>query len=99
MGLFSGATYSDEHTRLDPGDVLVVYSDGVTEALNPASEEYGDARLADVTSAHLSEPLDQFLQTIITSVQTFANGASQSDDVTVLVLRYLGPPAADSAPA
>jgi phosphoserine phosphatase RsbU/P len=99
VGLFSGATYSDEHTRLDPGDVLVVYSDGVTEALNPASEEYGDARLADVTSAHLSAPLDQFLQTIITSVQTFANGASQSDDVTVLVLRYLGPPAADSAPA
>ena len=94
VGLFSGATYSDEDTRLEPGDVLVVYSDGVTEALNLAGDEYGDARLAEVTTAHRSAPLDQLLQSIITSVQTFANGASQSDDVTVLVLRYLGPPAA-----
>jgi sigma-B regulation protein RsbU (phosphoserine phosphatase) len=94
VGLFSGATYSDEDTRLEPGDVLVVYSDGVTEALNLAGDEYGDARLAEVTTAHRAAPLDQLLQSIITSVQTFANGASQSDDVTVLVLRYLGPPAA-----
>ena len=91
VGLFSGATYSDEDTRLEPGDVLVVYSDGVTEALNLAGEEYGDARLAEVTAAHRAAPLDQLLQGIITSVQSFANGASQSDDVTVLVLRYLGP--------
>ncbi|HRC54893.1 MAG TPA: PP2C family protein-serine/threonine phosphatase [Kofleriaceae bacterium] len=94
VGLFSGASYSDEDTRLETGDVLVVYSDGVTEALNLAGEEYGDARLAEVTTAHRSAPLDQLLQSIITSVQTFANGASQSDDVTVLVLRYLGPPGA-----
>ena len=43
--------------------------------------------------AHRAEPLDEFLQRIITSVQAFARGASQSDDVTVLVVRYLGPPA------
>lgn len=92
VGLFAGATYSDEQTRMEPGDVLVIYSDGVTEALNLASEEYGDARLAELTIAHRTAPLDDFLQKIIASVQTFANGASQSDDVTVLVLRYLGPP-------
>jgi len=99
VGLFAGATYADEDTRLEPGDVLVVYSDGVTEALNLSGDEYGDARLADVTGAQRSAPLDEFLQSIITSVQAFAAGASQSDDVTVLVLRYLGPPSGGPAPA
>lgn len=93
VGLFAGATYGDEHTRLEPGDVLVIYSDGVTEALNLASEEYGDARLAEVTSAQRTAPLEDLVQRIVTSVQAFANGASQSDDVTVLVVRYMGPPA------
>jgi len=94
VGLFAAASYDDEHTRLEPGDVLVVYSDGVTEALNMAGEEYSDDRLAEVTQAHRTAPLDDFVQRIVSSVQTFASGASQSDDVTVLVLRYLGPPAA-----
>lgn len=99
VGLFGAATYSDDHTRLEPGDVLVVYSDGVTEALNTAGEEYGDDRLAEVTMAHRTAPLDEFMQHIITSVQKFATGASQSDDVTVLVVRYLGTPAEGSGPA
>lgn len=92
VGLFGGAPYSDEQTRLEPGDVLIVYSDGVTEALNPAGEEFGEARLTAVVMAHRSDALEDFLQHIVTEVQTFAAGASQSDDVTVMVVRYLGPP-------
>lgn len=92
VGLFGAAPYSDEQTRLDPGDVLVVFSDGVTEALNTAGEEYGEARLVQEVMSQRTGPLGDFLQSMITSVQTFASGASQSDDVTVLVLRYLGPP-------
>ncbi len=91
VGLFSGATYSDTETRLEKGDVLIIYSDGVTEALNVAGEEFGDARLAEQAIAQRTAPLADLLQGIVTAVQTFAAGAQQSDDVTVLVVRYLGP--------
>ena len=91
VGLFSSATYSDAETRLEKGDVLIIYSDGVTEALNTAGEEFSDERLAAQAIEHRSAPLGDLLQSIITAVQTFAHGAQQSDDVTVLVARYLGP--------
>lgn len=93
VGLFGAAPYADEETQLEPGDVLVTFSDGVTEALNTAGEEYSEARLIEEVQKYRMAPLGDFLQAVITSVQAFAAGAQQSDDVTVLVLRYLGPPA------
>jgi serine phosphatase RsbU (regulator of sigma subunit) len=99
IGLFGGAPYSDERTTLDPGDMLVVFSDGVTEALNPAGEEFGEARLIQEATPSRSAPLADVLQRVVSAVQAFASGASQSDDVTVLVLRYTGPPAAASEPS
>ena len=90
VGLFGAAPYGDEETQLEPGDVLVMFSDGVTEALNPAGEEYGEARLIDEMTEQRTAPLGDVLQRVIASVQAFAAGASQSDDVTVLVVRYLG---------
>jgi sigma-B regulation protein RsbU (phosphoserine phosphatase) len=95
VGLFSSATYADDRVQLQPGEVLVIYSDGVTEALNPAGEEFGEERLAAEAISHRTAPLPEFVQAIITAVQTFAAGASQSDDVTVLVARYLGPNGAE----
>ena len=97
VGLFGAAVYADEHTQLEAGDVLVVFSDGVTEALNPAGDEFSEERLIADAGPHREAPLDDLLQHIVTSVQTFASGASQSDDVTVLVARYLGPVPAPSA--
>jgi len=94
VGLFASAAYSDERTTLDPGDVLVIFSDGVTEALNPVGEEFGEDRLSAELIRYREAPLPDLLQAIITAVQAFAAGASQSDDVTVLVARYLGPGAA-----
>ena len=91
VGLFSSATYADAETRLERGDVLIIYSDGVTEALNMAGDEFSDERLAAEAITHRNAPLDDLLQSIITAVQSFAGGAQQSDDVTVLVARYLGP--------
>lgn len=91
VGLFSSATYSDERIQLEPGDVLVIYSDGVTEALNLAGDEFGDDRLATELMKTRTAPLPDILQGVITAVQAFAGGASQSDDVTVLVARYMGP--------
>jgi sigma-B regulation protein RsbU (phosphoserine phosphatase) len=91
VGLFSSASYSDDRIQLEPGDVLVIYSDGVTEALNLAGDEFGDERLATELMKTRTAPLPDILQGVITAVQSFAAGASQSDDVTVLVARYMGP--------
>ncbi len=91
VGLFSSATYADERTQLEPDDVLVIYSDGVTEALNMAGDEFGEERLAGELMKTRTSPLPDILQGVIAAVQTFAAGASQSDDVTVLVARYMGP--------
>jgi sigma-B regulation protein RsbU (phosphoserine phosphatase) len=88
VGLLDFAVYETGRVTLAPGDLVVVYSDGVSEARNPAEEEYGRERLAAVVrSRHGADP-EQVLTEIIGSVSTFAAGAPQADDLTALVLRF-----------
>jgi sigma-B regulation protein RsbU (phosphoserine phosphatase) len=77
--------------HLDPGDTMVMYSDGVTEAQNLAGEEFGEARMADVIKSHSTEPAAVVLEKLIDAVKTFAKGADQYDDITALIVRYSGP--------
>jgi serine phosphatase RsbU (regulator of sigma subunit) len=90
VGLFEHATFDEETLQLDAGDVLVVFSDGVTEALNVAGEEFGEERLLTIIEAHREAELSVLLQSIFTHVKEFAAGANQSDDITALVLKYVG---------
>ena len=91
VGLFEHATFDEETLQLDPGDVLVVFSDGVTEALNVAGEEFGEERLLACIEAHRQNDLSNLLSAIFKDVRDFASGAMQSDDITALVLKYVGP--------
>lgn len=88
LGLLSIATYESETVVLEPGDLVVVCSDGVTEARNLAGEEFGRDRLVEVLSgAHGGRPeavLDQLLE----AIRKYSEGAAQGDDITALVLRY-----------
>jgi hypothetical protein len=88
VGLFPHATYEQEEVRLHAGDLLAVYSDGVSEALNPTGDEYGDSRIQDVISPNWLEPSDAVLQLLLRSVHAFAQDAPQNDDVTALIVRY-----------
>jgi sigma-B regulation protein RsbU (phosphoserine phosphatase) len=88
VGLFPHATYEQEEVRLSAGDLLAVYSDGVSEALNPTGEEYGDPRIQEVISPNWLEPSDAVLQAVLRSVREFAQEAPQNDDVTALIVRY-----------
>jgi sigma-B regulation protein RsbU (phosphoserine phosphatase) len=90
VGFFDHATYTDEEMQMSPGDVLVIYSDGVTEALNTAGEEFGEDRLVKVISEHGGAPASDILDRLVEAVQEFAQGAPQHDDVTALVMRYKG---------
>ncbi|MCQ2239624.1 MAG: SpoIIE family protein phosphatase [Bacteroidaceae bacterium] len=87
-GVFENFVYQGESMILEPGDSLFLYTDGVTEAENTAKELYGDdATLATVTS-HSDEDMQSLAETVLTSVHAFANGAEQSDDLTMLCLKY-----------
>lgn len=88
VGLFPHAIYEQEEIQLRPGDLLAVYSDGVSEALNPEGEEYGDKRLENAIAPNWLEPSDAVLQALLASVRTFAQGAPQNDDVTAVIVRF-----------
>jgi sigma-B regulation protein RsbU (phosphoserine phosphatase) len=90
LGLFPHATYEEETLQLADGDTLVVFSDGVTEALNIAGDEFGEERLLPCIDEHRASPPEMLLDKILTTVRVFTAGAIQNDDVTALVLRYGG---------
>jgi sigma-B regulation protein RsbU (phosphoserine phosphatase) len=90
LGLFEHATFEEGTVTLEAGDLLVAFSDGVTEALSTEGEEYGEQRLLDCVQAHRDKSVTELLDSIFASVREFTAGAVQSDDVTALVLRYDG---------
>jgi serine phosphatase RsbU (regulator of sigma subunit) len=90
LGLFEQATFEEATIQLVKGDILVTFSDGITEALSASGEEYGDARLIECVEQNRSLPTPDLLEAILASVRAFTRGAVQSDDVTALVLRYVG---------
>jgi serine phosphatase RsbU (regulator of sigma subunit) len=82
--------FEQETLHLDPGDVLVVFSDGITEAFNGDGEEFGDDRLVSCVqeSRELAPPA--LLEHLFERVHRFTAGAVQSDDLTALVVRFVG---------
>jgi sigma-B regulation protein RsbU (phosphoserine phosphatase) len=90
LGLFETASFEEETVTLEPGDLIVAFSDGVTEAMNPANEEFTDDRLLACAEKHRGETPQQVLDALLADVQAFCAGATQSDDVTVVTVRYNG---------
>ncbi|HYB95592.1 MAG TPA: SpoIIE family protein phosphatase [Vicinamibacterales bacterium] len=90
VGLFEMAPYSCDTLEMRPGDTMVLYSDGVTEAHNVAGEEFGEARMVEVMKATHGQPATVVLDSLITAVKTFAHGAEQYDDVTAMVVKFTG---------
>jgi len=90
LGLFDAAFYEEETLQLMPGDLIVLFSDGVTEAMNAESEEFTDDRLIACANAHLGESPQQVLDALLADVHAFCAGEPQSDDVTAVLVRYNG---------
>jgi sigma-B regulation protein RsbU (phosphoserine phosphatase) len=88
VGLVPEAEYSTAHVQLEPGDTLVLFSDGVTEAMDPNEELFGVPRLMDVLRGKCGIPLDDVQKVVLEAVENFARGASQADDLTMLLVRY-----------
>jgi phosphoserine phosphatase RsbU/P len=90
LGLFESAAFDEETLTLTPGDLIVCFSDGVTEAMNPAMEEFTDDRLLACAETHRGKTPQQVLDALLADVQAFCAGATQSDDVTVVMVRFNG---------
>jgi sigma-B regulation protein RsbU (phosphoserine phosphatase) len=90
VGLMEGAEFTVESLQLAPGDRVVIYSDGVTEAENRKQEFFGKKRLGEILTAHAGESCNAIHDAIQEGVAAFTEGAPQSDDITVVVLEYRG---------
>jgi len=88
LGAMSGIEYPQHTVQLLPGDRLVLYTDGVTEAFNPADEAYGEERLIAEVKAHGDGAAAALVERICRSVTVFAGSAPQSDDITLTVLTW-----------
>jgi serine phosphatase RsbU (regulator of sigma subunit) len=90
LGLFEHAVFEEEAVKLAPGDTIVAFSDGVSEALNETGEEYTEDRLVAALSARRGGPPDQLLDALLADVRGFCGHATQNDDVTMVVVQYNG---------
>jgi serine/threonine protein phosphatase PrpC len=74
--------------KLEPGDTLVLFSDGVTEAMDPDDELFGIPRLKQLLTGQMECPLEQLQKCVLEAVENFTRGAHQADDLTLLIVRY-----------
>ena len=89
LGILPPAVYFEQCEQLQAGDMLVLYSDGVTEANNPDYDEYGEERLIEVLKQHRTEPAADIVEAVTKSLAEFTSGAPQADDITLAVARRL----------
>jgi sigma-B regulation protein RsbU (phosphoserine phosphatase) len=86
IGLFPEAEYEQAEIRLQPGDLLVAFTDGVTEALSAGGEEFGEERLQATLREAAAAPADSVAATVASRLQQWTAGAEQHDDLTVVVV-------------
>lgn len=90
IGWFPDNPLREIEFQLEPGDVLVYYTDGLTDAENPAGQNFGEARLAQSVSESHDRSATEIMAHIIQSVEVFAEGVTPFDDLTLVVVRYTG---------
>ncbi|MGH9837902.1 MAG: SpoIIE family protein phosphatase [Blastocatellia bacterium] len=90
LGAFDFVEYKSKQVRLNPGDVVVIYTDGVTEAVNAANEMFGDERLERLVKESVALGAEEIKQRILDDVIAFTRGLPQGDDITLIVLKMRG---------
>lgn len=90
LGVFEDRTYNQDSVVLSPGDVLVVYSDGIPDAATEADEPFGDGRLESLIVDHRRDPAATILDSVFAAVDAHAGEAPQFDDLTMVVVKRTG---------
>jgi sigma-B regulation protein RsbU (phosphoserine phosphatase) len=86
LGLKKDVRYEMESVSVRPGDRLLIYSDGITEAMNKQHEEFGIAELSKIMMNGPGRSAQKLVDEIVTAVNRHFNGTSQNDDMTILLL-------------
>ena len=89
VGALDDFQFSEETLQLEHGETLLLYTDGVTEAINVNDEEYGEKRLEETLKDVIQQNCQQIINTVKADVKTFAGEAEQSDDITLLAIKRL----------
>jgi phosphoserine phosphatase RsbU/P len=89
LGIMPNFKYTEGQTQLHPGDVLVLYSDGVSEAQNPSGEEFGVDRLCEVIKQHVDKPACRLRDRIEDALSKFSNNTPAGDDITFVIVKRL----------
>jgi serine phosphatase RsbU (regulator of sigma subunit) len=92
VGMFPSAEFAAARVSLGPGDFLVIYSDGVSEANNLASEMFGEERLSALVREFAGATAAELAEAVRAAVRNFTGGAPQADDITMVVIQYRGKP-------
>jgi phosphoserine phosphatase RsbU/P len=89
LGILSDFAYHEYKTRLEPGDILAIYSDGVTEAVSPGDEEFDTGHLAESIHLRRDEPAADIISRVNEDIVQWTKGAPAADDVTLILARRL----------
>jgi sigma-B regulation protein RsbU (phosphoserine phosphatase) len=87
LGIMETFPFEDETITISPGDVVVIYSDGFSEAMNERDEQFGDERLAKVIEKYKQRSSRDLIDRIVDETRRFTGAARQSDDMTIVVLK------------
>jgi phosphoserine phosphatase RsbU/P len=87
LGIMPNADFREGRTKLYPGDVLVIYSDGVSEAVNPTGEEFGPTRLYEVVARNLDASAGGIRDRIESALTKFCQGTPAADDITLVIVK------------
>jgi sigma-B regulation protein RsbU (phosphoserine phosphatase) len=90
VGAMEGMVYGEDRSKLDPAEILLLYTDGVTEAMDAENNMYSDQRLLKLLETMEADSVETVVNEIVTSVETFEDGVVQTDDITVLAFQFHG---------
>jgi sigma-B regulation protein RsbU (phosphoserine phosphatase) len=89
LGMLPDMPFQEEKIQLNSGDLLLMFSDGITEAMNDREEEYGEKRLMKLLKEHGGLAPEALLEKIVAEVRAFTGGTQQQDDMTLVVIKIL----------
>jgi len=87
LGFVPEFSFEEDTIAIESGSILVIYSDGITEAMNTQEQEFGEERLADVITGHMAESSESIIQHILGAVNTHIGDMPQMDDMTLLIIK------------
>ena len=87
LGILDDAEYEETQLKLDPGDKVVLYTDGIVEAMNEQEDMFGFERLLELVKNSQTQTAESLLEEIKSNVNEFAGSAPQHDDITIIVIQ------------